>query len=151
MRGRGAVAYGAYVTKPRAGSCDISSRRWRRLAHLPTFFAEYVHSPTVLATSASQASNGDRPRSFSNASAILVSFSSINRLSASSWALRHSRLRVRPVANVARSRATVVATSGPETGAAGAAGAAVSVAWVASVVMGIPFIDRGKPNPNSPY
>src|SRR3984885_3940464 len=144
------VPYGSYSTQPRPGSCDISSRRWRRLAHLPTFFAAYAHSPLVLATSASQASNGDRPRSFSSASAILVSFSTINCLSARNCSLRHSRLRVRPVANVLRSRATVLATSELTAGAAGAAGAVVSVAWVASVVMGIPFLDRRKPNPNQP-
>src|ERR1700679_2298951 len=144
------VPYGSYSTQPRPGSCDISSRRWRRLAHLPTFFAAYVHSPVVLATSASQASNGDRPKSFSRASAILVSFSTISCLSARNCSLRHSRLRVRPVANVWRSRATVLATSELAAGAAGATGAVVSVAWVVSVVMGIPFVARRKPNPNHP-
>ena len=58
------VPYGSYSTQPRPGSCDISSRRWRRFAHLPTFFAAYAVSPLVLATSASHASNGRPPQVF---------------------------------------------------------------------------------------
>src|SRR6202034_4150410 len=144
------VPYGSDSTQPRPGSWDISSKRWRRFAHLPTFFAAYAASPLVLATSASHASKGERPRSFSRASAIFVSFSTSSRSSARNCSLRQSKPRVLPVANVWRSRATVFATSVPmaaEVLVVPTAGVLVSVA---SVVMGIPFLDRRKPNPNQP-
>ena len=105
------VPYGSCSTQPRPGSWDISSSRCRRFIHLPTFLAAKAASPAVLATSANHASNGERPRSLSSASAIAVSFSVISRSSARSWPLRHSTLRVRPVANVCRRRRTVAGMS----------------------------------------
>src|SRR5262249_42338223 len=52
-----------------------------------------------------------RSRSSASALAIASSFSSINFASCSNCCLRHSMLRVRPLAKVLRSRATVAATS----------------------------------------
>jgi hypothetical protein len=61
--------------------------------------------------SASHASKGLRPRSCSSASAMTASFSIISRSIARSCCLRHSMSRVRPVANVCRSLATVESMS----------------------------------------
>jgi hypothetical protein len=70
------------------------------------FFAASLASPAVLAMSASHASKGLRPRSFSNAAAMAASFSTIIFSSACNCCLRHSRLRVRPLLNVSRSLST---------------------------------------------
>ena len=121
------VPYGSYSTHPRPGSCDFSSSRYLRRIHLRTFLAASFASPATLLTSASQASNGLRPRSASSAAAMAGSLSTISFSSLRSWSCRHSTLRVRPVAKVRRSRATVSATSDAGAAAACGAGATDSV------------------------
>src|ERR1700744_671989 len=109
------VPYGSYSIQPRPGSCAASSSWYLRRVHLRTRLAANFASPAVVAMAATNASNGPRSRSSASAAAIAASFSSINFASCSSWRLRHSMSRVRPLANVLRSRATV---AGMSTGAA---------------------------------
>src|SRR5246127_3125092 len=105
------VPYGSYPIQPRPGSGGSWSSRYLRLAHLRTFLAANFASLAVVATSAINASAALRSRSSASALAIASSFSSINFANCSSCCLRHSMSRVRPVAKVRRSRATVAAIS----------------------------------------
>src|SRR6516225_2078235 len=109
------VPNGSYSIQPRPGSCGISSSRYLRRAHLRTRLAAYFASAAVVAMSAMNASAALRSRSSASALAIASSFSSISFASCSNCRLRHSMSRVRPVAKVRRSRATVAGMSAGST------------------------------------
>src|SRR6516225_9409091 len=136
------VPNGSYSTQPRPGSWGSSSSRYLRRVHLRTRLAAYFASAAVVATSAMNASAGLRSRSSASAFAIASSFSSISFASCSNCRLRQSMSRVRPVAKVWRSRATV---AGMSTGLAAAPFVDSDVFGATDSVVIIVLPEQGRP------
>ncbi|MNI73781.1 hypothetical protein D3C73_1298120 [compost metagenome] len=82
--------------------------RWGRLQRA-TWLRASAASLETRSISAVQASANGLPRSAFSAAAISVSFSTIIRSRAASWARRQARSRVRPLSKAARWRSMIAA------------------------------------------